>query len=116
MSRSEATVLSTVAEGARRITELAALEGLAQPTITVLVNRLEGQGLVARERDRKDARVVKVRITKVGVRALEDLRVRYRAALRAELASMADEQVAALMGACRALETLAEAFQEGDDR
>jgi predicted transcriptional regulator len=36
--------------GPRRITELAELERLAQPTLTQLVQRLEQQGFVNRER------------------------------------------------------------------
>jgi DNA-binding MarR family transcriptional regulator len=49
--RSEAGVLGTLARGACRITELAEYEGLAQPTMTLLVKRLEKRGWVARERD-----------------------------------------------------------------
>jgi hypothetical protein len=46
LSRTEAIVLNTLRDGPRRITELAELEGLAQPTTTPLVKRREGLGLV----------------------------------------------------------------------
>src|SRR3954466_16097533 len=50
LTRTEAALLRSVGDGPRRITELAELEGLAQLTTTQLVKRLEGQGLVRRER------------------------------------------------------------------
>ena len=39
--RTEMEVLSILAEGQRRVTELSELEGVAQPTMTALVKRLE---------------------------------------------------------------------------
>jgi hypothetical protein len=44
---------------------------------------------------------------------LEDLRVRYREMLRARLAGMSDEQVAALEAATEALDALVQALQPG---
>src|SRR4051794_12281509 len=73
VSRTEAGVLGTLADGRRRITELAELEGLAQPTVTVLVGRMEERGLVSRERDASDGRVVLVDITDAGREALDGL-------------------------------------------
>ena len=63
ISRTEAGVLSTLEDGPRRITELAATEALAQPTVTQLVDKLQGRGLVARGRADDDGRVVLVAIT-----------------------------------------------------
>jgi len=40
ISRTEMEVLSILTEGPRRITELSELEGIAQPTMTLLVKRL----------------------------------------------------------------------------
>jgi DNA-binding MarR family transcriptional regulator len=48
LSRTEVGLLNTLSTGPRRITELAELEGLAQPTMTSLVKQLEQQaGCVA---------------------------------------------------------------------
>src|SRR5579863_10711079 len=74
LSRTEAGLLSTLSGGPRRITELAELEGLAQPTMTSLVKHLEQQGLVRRDRHADDGRVVLVHLTEIGVAALEDYR------------------------------------------
>ncbi|MGH7405585.1 MAG: MarR family transcriptional regulator, partial [Candidatus Methylomirabilales bacterium] len=43
------------------------------PDVTRLVDRLEARGLIARERDRRDRRVVMVRITEGGLRLLRRL-------------------------------------------
>jgi DNA-binding MarR family transcriptional regulator len=114
VSRSEAGVLSALRGGPRRITELADLEGHAQPTMTLLVKRLEQRGWVARERDAADGRVVLVSLTGAGTAALEELRAAYRAVLRDHLAALPDEQIAALQIATEALESLLDALQQGD--
>src|ERR1700731_1410436 len=49
ISRTEMEVLSILREDPRRITELAELEGIAQPTMTLLVKRLQQRGWVRRE-------------------------------------------------------------------
>src|ERR1700678_859377 len=78
LSRTEVGLLNTLSSGPRRITELAELEGLAQPTMTSLVQRLEQQGLVRRDRQADDGRVVLVQLTDSGSAALEDYRARAR--------------------------------------
>ena len=47
--RTEMEVLSTLREGPRRITELTELQGIAQPTMTLLVTRMQEKGWVERE-------------------------------------------------------------------
>ena len=74
LTRTEAGMLNTLSDGPRRITELAELEGLAQPTTTLLVKRLEDRGWVAREREPGDGRVVLVRRTDAGAAALDAFR------------------------------------------
>ena len=56
-------MLRTLTDAPRRITDLAELEGLAQPTMTLLVQRLEQRGWVERKRDSDDGRVVLVSLT-----------------------------------------------------
>jgi DNA-binding MarR family transcriptional regulator len=111
ISRSEAGVLAALTGGPRRITALAELEGHAQPTITQLVKRMEERGWVARERDPADGRVVLVSLTAAGEATLEEVRASYRTVLRAHLAAMPDEQIAALVAATEALAGLVESLQ-----
>jgi DNA-binding MarR family transcriptional regulator len=113
MSRSEAGLLSALSDGPRRITELADLEGHAQPTVTLLIKRMEERGWVTRERDPGDGRAVVVSLTGEGTAAIEGVRVRYRAALRDHLTTLSDEEIVALTAATAALSTLIEALQKG---
>ncbi len=106
LSRTEAGLLSTLSGGPRRITALAELEGLAQPTMTLLVKRLEEQGLVTRKRQADDGRVVLVSLTEAGTAALAEYRARASAALRSYLAEMSDAQVETLAAAAEALDAL----------
>jgi DNA-binding MarR family transcriptional regulator len=114
VSRSEGGLLSALEGGPRRITELADLEGHAQPTMTLLVKRLEAKGWVARERDPGDGRVVLVSLTDAGAGALEDVRAAYRAVLRDHLVALSDDEIAALLNATESLERLLAALQQGD--
>jgi DNA-binding MarR family transcriptional regulator len=112
LSRTEASLLSTLSGGPRRITELAELEGLAQPTMTSLVKQLEQQGLVRRDRQADDGRVVLVHLTDIGAGALEDYRARARELLGSYLAEIPDEQVEALVGATDAIAQLVGLLQQ----
>jgi DNA-binding MarR family transcriptional regulator len=80
----------------RRITELAACEGVTQPAITFVVNRLEDRGWVERGADASDGRVVLVTLTKRGHEVFERLQVEYRAMLHEEMTALDDEDVATL--------------------
>ena len=111
MSRSETSLLGTLRDGPQRITTLAELEGLAQPTVTMLVKQLEQRGWVVRQRAAQDGRVVLVSLTDGGREALDRLRARYRPLLRAGLAELSDEQRAALADAGDALAGLIEVLQ-----
>src|SRR4051794_28445389 len=110
ISRTEAGVLSTLVAAPRRITELAELEGLAQPTMTLLVQRLEQRGWVKRERRADDGRVVLVSLTEDGSATLEEFRAQVGAALRVHMDGMSDEQIAALESATEALGSLVDTF------
>jgi DNA-binding MarR family transcriptional regulator len=99
-------------DGPRRITELAELEALAQPTMTILIKQLEQQGLVKRERRSDDGRVVLVDLTRKGRAALDDYRERIRDAMGASLAEISDEQAGRLAAATETLAQLVTLLQE----
>jgi len=111
LTRTEAGVLSTLADGPRRITELAAAEALAQPTVTQLVDKLEARGLVERGRDPGDGRVVLVEISVHGRTELEGLRAEVRANMREALAELPDEDLTELVHAAQTLGGLIEKLQ-----
>jgi DNA-binding MarR family transcriptional regulator len=106
LSRTEVGLLSTLEGGPRRITELAATEALAQPSVSKLVDRLEERGLVTRQRDSADGRVVMVGISVTGKRQLDAARHEVRSALGASLVELDDADLATLVGAAEVLERL----------
>jgi len=112
LSRTEIGLLRTLSERSRRITELADLEGLAQPTITILIKQLDEKGLVTRTRQSGDGRVVLVNLTEIGNAALEDYRARLRADLGGYLTEISDEQVEALATATETLAQLVDLLQQ----
>jgi DNA-binding MarR family transcriptional regulator len=96
----------------RRITELAELERLAQPTLTQLVQRLEQQGFVTRERQTDDGRVVLVSLTEAGAAALDDFRRRASAALGAHLVELPDAEIESLAAATETMGRLVALLQQ----
>jgi DNA-binding MarR family transcriptional regulator len=105
VSRTEVGVLGALAERPHRVTELAAREGVTQPGMTLLVNRFEERGWVARSPDPADGRAVLVSLTDAGRATRETLRAEYRALVHEEMAMLPDEDIAAL---ARAVEILGE--------
>jgi DNA-binding MarR family transcriptional regulator len=111
VSRTEVEVLAVLGEGPRRITELAELEGLAQPTMTVLVRRLETRGWVSRAGHPGDGRVVLIAITARGRKAVEAFRAEFLAALRSDLEGLSARELAALSRATQSLGSFVEELQ-----
>lgn len=112
ISRVEASVLGAVAEQPQRVTALAEREGLTQPAITRLVDRLRARGWVAREPDPDDGRAVLVTLTAEGRCAVDRLRSEYRALLHDEMAMLPDEDVRTLALAIEVLDRLIARVQE----
>lgn len=106
LNRSSAGVLAAVAERPRRITELAEIEGQSQPYITRIVIDLEQRGWVERVRDARDRRIVYVHITDEGRVVLEDGQRVIRELFASHLATLSEEQLAALAEASEALQLL----------
>jgi DNA-binding MarR family transcriptional regulator len=93
-------------EGPMRITELAAAERVAQPSMTGLVGRLEQEGFVKRTPDADDARAVRVVLTPAGRAELAAVRTSRAAVLQARLDGLGDDARAALAAAMPALDEL----------
>ncbi len=111
LSRTGASVLNTLREGPRRVTELAATQNVAQPTMTVAVQRLEARGLVVRERADDDRRATNVLITDTGRATLAARHAARAAYLDARLAALDDDQRAAIEAALPALTALVQQEQ-----
>lgn len=116
LSRTEAGLLATLLDGPRRITELAETEGLAQPSVSKLVDKLEARGLVLRGRAAGDGRAVVVSISAEGQQTLDSARGEIRGLLRQTLAGLSDEDLATLARAIEVVERLAGSLQVGEGR
>jgi DNA-binding MarR family transcriptional regulator len=117
LSLTAAATLATLGRsGPRRLTALAVQEGVTQPAMTQLIARLQDSGLVCREADPADGRVVQVRLTDQG----QDMLARRRAVraerLAAILARISPEDQAALGAALPAIDALASAQRDDSYR
>ncbi len=91
----------------RRITDLAVIEGVTQPAMTVLVRVMEESGLVERRSDPSDKRVTLVALTEAGA---SYVRARRRSGVDAFVRlidKLTGDQVESLMAALPALGQLA---------
>ena len=108
LSMTAGATLSTLERnGPCRLTALAGREGVTQPAMTQLVSRLQDAGLVSREADPTDGRVVQVSITDAGKTMLARRRARRADGLAGVLARLSAEHRAALANALPALDELA---------
>ncbi len=102
-----ATLYALERQGPQRLTHLAAQEGVAQPSMTALVTRLEQAGLVDRRSDPSDGRAVLVGLTPAGEDYLRERRQSGARALLPVLAQLSQGQLDALRSALPALRALA---------
>jgi DNA-binding MarR family transcriptional regulator len=89
--------------GPQRITTMAAAQGVSQPSMTQLVQRLEQRGLVMRTSDPSDGRVALVSLTGEGRAALAARRQRNTRRIAELLADLPDDDVQALSDALAAV-------------
>jgi DNA-binding MarR family transcriptional regulator len=107
LSLTSASTLATLeGTGPRRITDLAVIEGVTQPAMTVLVKVLECSGLVERRGDPTDKRVALVAVTKTGAAYVRSRRRAGADAFVQLIDKLPDDEVAALRAAIPALEHL----------
>ena len=115
LSLTAAGTLATLERsGPRRLTVLAAREGVTQPAMTQLITRLEDTGLVRRAADPADGRVVLVAITDEGRATLASRRARRAEKLAVILAQLSTDHRAALKAALPALAALGNAHRDDD--
>ena len=115
MSLTSAATLATLDRtGPRRITDLAAIEGVTQPAMTALVRVMEKSGLVERQGDASDKRVTLVCLTEAGASYVRARRQAGVHAFERLIGELTGDEVEALVAALPALKHLAEL--ESQDR
>jgi len=114
LSLTSASTLATLERtGPRRITDLAAIEGVTQPAMTVLVKVLQQSGLVERAGDPTDKRVALVSVSEAGSTYVRDRRRAGADAFAQLIDKLPDADVAAVIAAIPALEHLRALESEG---
>jgi DNA-binding MarR family transcriptional regulator len=107
LSRTAAAALARLREdGPQRVGALAAAESVTQPTMTCVVQRLERDGLAAREDDPQDARAVRISITDAGREALDARSLARAKVLDGRLERLDADQRRTLVAALGALDEL----------
>jgi DNA-binding MarR family transcriptional regulator len=106
------TLVTLSRKGPRRITELAASEGVTQPSVTSLVTSLERAGFVERRSDPADRRVVMVAITEAGSAYLRGRRQANAQAIVRAMEELGPEEMAVLVSAIPVIEHLRSLLEE----
>jgi DNA-binding MarR family transcriptional regulator len=105
LSASALSALSRLeSSGSLRVTELSAREGLTQPGMTTLINRLEDAGLAERCADPLDGRAVRVSITDAGRERVIDHRTTRAARIAARISELPSAEQDSLFSALAALQ------------
>lgn len=113
ISLTSVSTLATVERtGPRRITDLAVIEGVAQPSMTALVTALERSGLVERRPAPHDQRVVLVALTPAGAEYLRSRRRAGTEAFAQLIGKLPPDEAGALLAASTALRRLYELDDE----
>ena len=113
LSLTAASTLATLEQaGPRRLTDLAACEGVTQPSMTVLVSQLEDLGFAERRHDPGDGRVVLVAISQAGRNHLRAMRRSGASVFTVLIDKLPERELAALSAALPALRHLLELAAE----
>jgi DNA-binding MarR family transcriptional regulator len=95
------TLLET--HGPLPMSRVAELLGCSLPTATGIVSRMEERGLVERQHDTEDRRVVTLRLAEEGAAEIRALQLGRRQRMATAVAHLSDEEQAQLLASVRAL-------------
>lgn len=113
MSLTSLSALSTLDRtGPRRVTDLAASEGIAQPSVTALVTSLVRAGYVERHSDPADKRVVMIAITDAGTAYLGSRRAANAQIMADILGRLPADEAATLTAAIPVIDHVHELVEE----
>jgi DNA-binding MarR family transcriptional regulator len=112
ISLTQGRTLSTLAtRGPHRVTDLALIEQVAQPTMSTLVARLEDHGLVERSPDPSDSKTTLISITRAGKKQWRSMVALRTDLLASGLALLTASERKSLEAALPALERLVDELQ-----
>jgi DNA-binding MarR family transcriptional regulator len=102
--------------GALPMTRVAELLGSGLPTATGLVSRMEERGLIRRDHDTRDRRVVLVSLTEAGAAEVHELHEARQRRMSAAIAMLSDSEQDRLLASIRSLRSALERLNEGEAR
>jgi DNA-binding MarR family transcriptional regulator len=100
-------------QGPLPMTRVAELIGSGLPTATGIVSRMEERGLVRREHDTRDRRVVLVGLTDEGVAELQTLHLARRERMAAAISHLSEAERTELLSSIRSLRGAFERVDQG---
>jgi DNA-binding MarR family transcriptional regulator len=106
VSPAQLSALSVLMSGPKTLGELAAAEQVRPPTMSRLVSEMERAGVARKTTDRHDARVIRIRATPKGLRALSRGRSMRIEAIERLLSELEAEDLATIERAVGAIERL----------
>lgn len=92
--------------------ELAELAALKPASLTETIERMERDGLVERQRDQRDHRIIRVKLTPLGQKRSQQLAKEHQQFQKALLNSLSVEEKQALIQICQKLNTNLQALIE----
>jgi DNA-binding MarR family transcriptional regulator len=95
------TLLET--HGSLPMSRVAELLGCGMPTATGIVSRMEERGLVERQHDTEDRRVVTIRLSEGGASEIRELQLSRRERMATALSHLTDPERVQLLASVRAL-------------
>jgi DNA-binding MarR family transcriptional regulator len=101
--------------GAMPMTRVAELLGSGLPTATGFVSRMEERGLVRRDHDTRDRRVVLVSLTEAGAAEVRELHEARQQRVTAAISQLSESEQARLLSSIRSLRSALERISEGDE-
>jgi DNA-binding MarR family transcriptional regulator len=106
VSPAQLSALSVLMSGPKTLGDLAAAEQVRPPTMSRLVSEMERAGVARKTTDREDARVVRVRATPKGLRALSRGRAMRIEAIELLISELDHEDLATIERAVGTIESL----------
>jgi len=97
------------------MTRVAELIGSGLPTATGLVNRMVERGLVRREHDTRDRRVVLVSLTEEGAAEVRELHEARQRRMADAIAQLSGPEQDSLLAGIRSLRSALERLNQGDE-
>jgi DNA-binding MarR family transcriptional regulator len=101
--------------GAMPMSRVADLLGSGLPTATGFVSRMEERGLVHRDHDTRDRRVVLVSLTDAGAAEVRELHEARQRRMTTAVAQLSEAEQARLLSSIRSLRSALERVSEGDE-